>query len=493
MRHTPEQEAVITFVSDDQGSAVVDAVAGSGKTATLVDSIKACSHMQGDFFEVLCLAFNKRIADELGARMPDFADCRTTHSVGMRAWGKMAKERLNVDNKKGWKIMDKLGVDHEQCPDLRQLVAHAKNAGIVPAGPGIPDAEEAMLDDTGNWQDLIDDHALDMGTILNPINTGRDFLSESIRMSIEGRIDFDDMLYMPTIFGGDFPRPDILMVDEAQDISFIQRKMFHRMTDARDGRLIAVGDRHQAIYGFRGADYGSLDRIHDGWGCRGLALTYSFRCPEAVVSEAQKYVPHIKSAPGAPAGKVDFWNGYSGSHFNRGDAIICRNNKPLISLCFQLLADGVAATVLGREIGQQLVGMIKKQKAIDLEELHQKLEEFWIKQVNYLHLKGKVSQADLLEDKLQAIDCIAERVSTVQELIQTIESMFSDKQGQVTLSTVHKAKGLEWNRVFFLDKYLIPSKFAKTDAQLQQERNLAYVAITRSKDQLYYINSEDYR
>ena len=64
----------------------------------------------------------------------------------------------------------------------------------------------------------------------------------------------------------------------------------------------------------------------------------------------------------------------------------------------------------------------------------------------------------------------------------------------VTLSTIHKAKGMEWSRVYFLDSWRLPSKFARIAAEdgnpeaLRQENNLSYVAITRAKHELIYID-----
>jgi superfamily I DNA/RNA helicase len=55
------------------------------------------------------------------------------------------------------------------------------------------------------------------------------------------------------------------------------------------------------------------------------------------------------------------------------------------------------------------------------------------------------------------------------------------------LSTIHKAKGLENDRIFFLCPELIPSKYATQPWQYEQEANLKYVAITRAKQELIYV------
>ena len=57
------------------------------------------------------------------------------------------------------------------------------------------------------------------------------------------------------------------------------------------------------------------------------------------------------------------------------------------------------------------------------------------------------------------------------------------------LCTIHKSKGLEADVVYILNEYLIPSKFAKSPEQIKQEQNLKYVARTRAKEELYFLNT----
>ena len=103
---------------------------------------------------------------------------------------------------------------------------------------------------------------------------------------------------------------------------------------------------------------------------------------------------------------------------------------------------------------------------------------------------------DLCSSMKECITVIIEEMQsatdTKADVVAAIEAIFSNNIAPVTLSTVHKAKGMEWPRVFILDSFLI-GKRAETAAQQQQEDNLHYVAITRSKHTLGYINSEDYR
>ena len=75
----------------------------------------------------------------------------------------------------------------------------------------------------------------------------------------------------------------------------------------------------------------------------------------------------------------------------------------------------------------------------------------------------------------------------VELLCEEIDKIFGDDVGSefILLSTIHKAKGREWNNVYWLDAGA--SKWARKDWELEQENNLYYVAATRAKQSLTII------
>ena len=105
-----------------------------------------------------------------------------------------------------------------------------------------------------------------------------------------------------------------------------------------------------------------------------------------------------------------------------------------------------------------------------------------INNASYLALKEKVSIIETLYKRFPG-----------SFLKQKIKNIFSDDKTGIILSTIHKSKGLEAKRVFFLNPELIPSKFAKTPKALYAEDCLKFVAITRAKEELVYchINTEE--
>jgi superfamily I DNA/RNA helicase len=325
------------------------------------------------------------------------------------------------------------------------------------------------------------------------IDLCRAVLGRSIQVA-DSLIDFDDQLYMPVISGARFIQNDFLFVDEAQDVNQVQRAMLRRALKP-GGRLIAVGDPGQAIYGFRGADVDAIDNIKKEFDAIELPLSISYRCPQSVVREAQQFVSHIQAASSAPEGKVSHLGKYGPEVFGSHDSIICRNTAPLIDLAYKLIRAHVPCKVKGRDIGQGLISLIRKLEPKSLSHLEDRLQSYAEREVAKFIAKGQEERADALMDRVTTIQVFMEmqpESGNVGTLIQSIESMFSDSNGCLMLCTIHKAKGLEWQKVFILDPDRMPSKWARQAWQKQQETNLQYVAVTRAKSELVYIQSNQF-
>ena len=99
---------------------------------------------------------------------------------------------------------------------------------------------------------------------------------------------------------------------------------------------------------------------------------------------------------------------------------------------------------------------------------------------------------ETLMQKIEVIQCLCEEVDTVKELRSLISNIFSDEVKGILLSTIHKAKGLENDKIFFLAPELIPSKYATQPWQYEQEQNLFYVCITRAKTSLVYVRGTQF-
>jgi len=368
-----------------------------------------------------------------------------------------------------------------------KLVGLAKNSGIG-----------FLMDDTEqNWDELAAKHDLEIEDVKGDYRTALELSRAMLVTSNEvarthGLLDFDDLLFLAVKEGIQLPTFDNVLVDEAQDTNAIQRAILRKIMHPTS-RLVAVGDPSQGIYGFRGADSDAMDLIKSEFDADELPLTVSYRCATAIVEYASQFGV-IEAAPNAAEGYV--------RHLRRGDKyidlmqptnlVICRLTKPLIELAYDLMMARKPAYMMGREIGEGLVNLIKKQQAKGVDQLIVKLEASTSREVERAKAKGDDAKAERAEDRrdciLSLINTLDENGRTIPELIRIIENLFRNKADAVVLATVHKAKGLESDRVFWLN-YDYVSKWARQPWQKQQEVNLQYVAATRAKSELILIPS----
>lgn len=494
MEWSEYQKAIFNAVEHTQDSLIIEAVAGSGKTTTIVEAINHVPREQG----VVFLAFNKSIADELKRRVTaSNAQCKTLHALGFGAWRQHLAwdaNDLEVDGRKVSKIVDEMNLAWGAwTQDMSRLVGLAKGGGMVPRGMA-GEWHGLAQDSTDAWEDTMDIYDID------PTEVDLELVREVLRRSIEASrrvIDFDDMLYMPVIAGAQFDKTDVVFLDEAQDVNGIQAEIVARMCHDRT-RVIAVGDHNQAIYGFRGALSDSMHHLAERFDCKPLPLSVSYRCPRSVVTHARQWVDHIQSHDLAEEGKVEYAGGWRVGDFRAGDAILCRNSAPVITMAFLLIRNKVPAKVVGRDLGKGLVTLVNKMKAKTLVDLSERLALY--REREGKRLKGKAGQVAALDDKIATLHVFMEEAGPhagIGTLIQSIEKLFGDgaeMRGMVTCSTIHKSKGMEWARVFVLDADLYqPSKWARQDWERQQEYNLMYVAATRAKRELRYISTEGLR
>jgi DNA helicase II / ATP-dependent DNA helicase PcrA len=462
------------------GNAIIVAVAGSGKTTTGVKAVSKLPAGQSHVF----LALNKSIATELGKRG---VNGRTFHSFCFSAVLR-ARGARDITQDKIRKLVDaNLGDDdaRDYGSYITRLVDLGRNIGI-----GCLVADEVQA-----WADLAATHDLELeresADPVRAIELARKLLVWSNESPM---VDFNDLLYFAVKDGISLPKFDNVFLDEAQDTNAIQRAIVRKIMKP-GARLFAFGDPAQSIYGFRGADSSSMDMIASEFGCLSLPLTVSYRCATNVVKFARKWVAHIEAAEGAPEGTVtSLGNKWDHKTFAAADLVVCRTTKPLVKAAYKLLKAGVAAHIMGREIGQGLAKLVTKMNAKGIDALVAKLQVYTDREVEKAIAKNQESKAEAIQDKtdcvLFLIESLPETDRTVPELLDRIEAMFTDQAGAVTFATIHKAKGLEANRVFWLNSSQCPSKWARQEWQKKQEANLCYVAATRAKTDLVLIEEE---
>lgn len=468
---TPEQEAIVDAAKSTTDNLLVNALAGAAKTSSLVLLSKSLSSIP-----ILCLAFNKKIAVEMQDRLPGNCTSMTLNSLGHRAWAHAVGKRLVLDNDKVFKLLkeeiEKL-TKHERdeayelMSETLQMIRDGKSAGYIPSGR-FP--VNGLLGDDDFFTRLETEPTALQERLIHKVS------AKSIVQAQGGIIDFADQILMPTLFPAQFPKFPLVMVDEAQDLSELNHLTLRKLFN---GRIIAVGDPCQAIYGFRGAHEDSMAELAAEFDMTEYPLSISFRCPRAVVREAQWRAPHMRWPEWAEEGEVRRLGAWSSKDLPAHAAVICRNNAPLYSLAIRLLKVGRYCKILGNDIGKGLIKQL------------QKLGESDTPQEKVFDLIDKWEQSQLMRsrneslvhDKAECMRIFAEEADTLGGAVAYAQHIMN-VEGPLTLMTGHKSKGLEYNEVFFLDQHLVRDS--------GQDPNLRYVIQTRAKRRLTYIESEHF-
>jgi superfamily I DNA/RNA helicase len=506
---SPQQGGLFNWIEKGTGNAFVEAVAGSGKTTSL---LRAIQFMNGS---VVCIAFGAKIAAEfklkiLAMGLAGKVEVMTAHACGYRALRNNPDYRRTVlckNFEKSDAMLQALKpAGYQEFPPqlaraVVKLVDLARQSGVMVTWD---------LNDLEQWEELADHHSVDdlLPEQLDPV-TG---MKEAIKYAINGvrwslniadkMIEFSDMCWVPLVKKLNFPKYDWVLIDEAQDLSEMRRLIAGELM-GKNSRMIAVGDRHQAIFGFTGADADSVDRIIDNFKCTKLPLTVTYRCTKAIAKEAAKIVPHIvahdeavEGEPPRTMSKTEFEEKVM-MKLTPDDVILCRINRPLVSLAFRLIRAGVACHVEGRSIGDGLISLAKKWKsAKTVEQLDGWLTKYLDNETARLTAKKREAQLEAVRDRVETLRIIMEGCEKVTDVVFKIEGLFKDTNGDhkatVTLSSVHKFKGREKLNVYILGfKDWMPGPWAKKTWEQEQEQNLIYVAQTRAMLNLVYLEKLD--
>lgn len=494
------QKAIFDYIQHEKGNLVVEAAAGSGKTYTLV---KALSLIPQDK-RVLMTAFNKDIVKELTKKVKEFpnVEVRTLHGLGMI----LTTRGLGIGGMKpeGYKYTQ-LIYNHWQDltkTNINKLSRNARKSFVENTKKLVDFGRFYLATTRSEMIELMTKY--DIPCVADEVDVALKV------MAIGGKnldsIDYTDMIWMPHIYDLHLQECeyDFIMVDECQDLNVAERNLVLRCLK-EGGRLIAVGDSNQCIYGFSGSDPDSFRAIQSIPNTVSMPLSISYRCPESVVKFAQNLVPSIEAKQGAEEGVI--LDCVSLDDVHDGDMVLCRNNAPLLQVYCKLLEQGKRAYIRGSDVGKNLQNIVigthkdylhtnLKQDGVFIrlyEDLFNSrkaiMERYGISQEDAM--KHETIQAKL--DMIRALEVLGADLTTTEELTKKIEDIFpkNDKGEGIMLSTVHKAKGLEADNVFIACASLMPSKSALDEWQVQQERNLMYVAYTRAKKVLGFLNEEE--
>ena len=532
------------------------ALAGTGKTTTVVQGLVDTkggrpsitpSEQQMEVWKQLksgkndsvrISSFNASITNEMKDKVEKAGlinkgvEARGVHSLGLQT----VTKTYGYFQAKTWAVQDKvwkaLGVDPKAGKSNPKLFGTVKAVDdlVSLCKQTLSDTEPETLDQLCSRYDV-------------EIEGGRSTVYDLVPHILEeckvpkGLIHFDDMVWLPVVNGLTIPKVDTQIIDEAQDLNRMMQELIYKSGH----RIVFVGDKNQAIYGFAGADSESMDRMraelagNDGTYCNSVPLTVTRRCGKAIVEEARKYIPgegfeaHSSNPDGivdvapwswegkGPGRKRKDWDKTYGPLVKPGAMVLCRVNAPLVSECFSFLKRGIKAFILGRKVGQGLTKLVKRSGADTVVNLIGWLDDWALGERAKEEAKKFPSEGRLqnLEDQVSCIAAFCEGCTYTVDVLTKIDDVFADKQCPVCLkghdldhkvcdrcpngvelilpagikfSSIHKSKGLEAEQVFYLQPPGVgPIESKMQDWERVQERNLKYVAVTRAIKELYYV------
>lgn len=491
------QQGIFDFIQHGNGNAVINALAGSGKTSTIVNAVKLIPSTCNALF----IAFNKEIVKELEKKLAGVKNVqvKTLHSLGLLMIRRNLGTNIEIDEykyrtfiKKNIKQLSSADFDKMTTKLMQQYTDNVIQ--LCDLGRyNLAQCEKNLLQVSARHDiPIIDDEC---NAVLNVMKWGRENTTS---------IDFTDMVWLPyeltlNPIGLQY---DYIFIDECQDLNAAQRELFLRCF-RRGTRFIAVGDKKQAIYSFAGADAESFAKLQNLPNTTTLPLPISYRCPKKVVNLANQFVDTMECREGAPDGEIV--HNVSIKDIHDGDMVLCRTKMPLIKLYMRYLRMGVKSYVRGQDIGLNLLRMVDKTEQIVLNVSLQKdgvfarLYDDLFEERNRLMIKRGMDLEDATlsnqimnkYDSIKALEILAEGLTSARDLHDRIENVFAESADGVCLSTIHKAKGLEANNVYILCKTLMPSRLATQDWEKEQEQNLMYVAYTRAKYKLGFVSETE--
>lgn len=477
------QQQVLNFVQYGRGHGIVEAVAGSGKTTMLsmvANSLKSSG---------IAVCFNKHASTHLQEKLFDTQiQALTFHSLGYRCLRDNLGE-LQVDNNKY--------VNESEFFQKRNFGKVSVNAKVVTRIFNLLRLN-CLKPTTENIQDLVLEHFQNNIEVLENLQELA-FICEHLwefGQLTRKCIDFTDMIWLPVELNLQGKQYPWVLVDEGQDTSNAQFALIKRSV-RKSGRILFVGDRRQAIYHFAGANAQSFQNIQNQLEATLLPLSVCYRCPKKIIDFAKNYCPQIEAAPDAIEGEIRRISVESLlEQVQEGDLILSRLTAPVVSLCYKLIANKISAAVKGRSIGEGLIALINKLTGKNPDEpvelLFRNLQHWRSEEERKIQAIPDESVQDRMReirnDQYQCLVAVFEnsQAQKAADLIASIEDLFSDDRVSVLLSTIHRAKGLEESRVFVL--WPLSRWSGVSETQAEQERNLAYVAITRASKQLFLVH-----
>ncbi len=471
-------------VMADEGHLLIVAGPGTGKTLAIVRRIAYLINQGVSPENILAVTFTNRAAREMKERAnallgpkADSAFIGTFHLLGLKILRQSMPDNFVICNR------------DEQINILKELLKGTKTKA--------QDAAERI----SKIKNFLEDADGEMSGIYETYQSA---------LSNKSALDFDDLILKPIEMFDDSRLLDkyrerfrYIIVDEYQDINPAQYRLL-KLLAGDNANICAVGDSDQAIYAFRGADIENfLNFEKDFKDAKAIALTQNYRSTGAILGASGSMIKNnlkridkklstaresvnpinIVSVPDEKAegefivkeiearmGCTSHYNLYTlgsntacdGSYSFSDFAVIFRTNAQAKAIEEAFMESGIPYQVIGRKNLRQ----------------RKEIEDI----ISYMKSVIK-----------SPADAEKEQGASLEETLLSEDDFFDPKAEAVALMTLHMAKGLEFRVVFIagVEDGLIPYTLNKDNADIEEERRLFYVGMTRAKDELFLIHARN--
>ena len=482
---TKEQENIINA---KEASFKINAVAGSGKTTTLLEYAKKNSNLN-----ILYLAYNKSLQISLQEKLHEYnlnnMQISTIHAL---AYSKIQAYQYNLAHDLKAKVIERILCDFEEkinqrkgyypIPEyialIKDLVNFYCNSSLIALDSKLLDSYKKQSDLSAKILELINK---DSSRVLAHL---KHILSAMKNKQIDATHDFYlKMFYLNKKVSTNLGY-DLILVDEAQDISDVMIGI----VEAQNCRRIYVGDSFQQIYSFRYA-LNALNKIE----LPSYELTHSFRFSNTYAKTLERNLNTLyKINDTKPLNINGTQNetkiGEEAIDFDKQFTVISRSTFGLVQEIVHYIQEDKKIYFEGGygsySFMNQTVYSIfylkqKKNDRITLDE---------IKDFESIYELEQFAKDTKNQDYLNVIKFINAYGDNIFDINKKIKEKLTTKKedADILFTTTHKSKGLEYDQVVMTNDFISKKEISNpknnlSHLRINEELNIYYVAATRAK------------
>jgi AAA domain/UvrD-like helicase C-terminal domain len=468
MKRSIFQQAIVDEASFGENLAII-ARAGAGKSTILKDLSFSAKNTNN-----LLVAFNKHNAVELAGKFR--GACRTSHSLGMST---LAPLGVAFKEGKSSFIARELGIPRKRTLDFEDFW----NVYRLTDSSPLNSVHEAII------QDFCE------SDISEFYERAEEIEALALKMFFEqDYIDFADMLWCPTKLPSLPKLPfDTISLDEGQDLAPITLTLINKLRK-ESAQMFWVGDNYQNLFSTLNCTLSNnANEAKKLWGCKEMSLPITYRCPEAIVEEAQKYVPDIISfRQGGHVTKESFLP----DEIPKGALILGAKYEFIMPEFIERRLAGERCVLRGHNFIEE---SLKEAKKCQRSPLYASSSVCKLAAGSFSSLVTAACEAigekasrvpftlagqarkQRFANMQNVLELLSERFSSFDEASKFAGAITKETKPDYEFSSIHRAKGSESEDVYFLEASRYED--AALDGDLDSLR-LAYVATTRSQEKL---------